>query len=189
MYKKLLKVNKKVKTPKDPKMKIPPLDPEGAAGVGFNQMMVAPKKGTFLPPKIYDNTFGMKSESLVDGSEFKAEFSKSKKQRLLEQTDELSGEASKLGYTPKVEVHDDKEVKIGLVFDNPAQMTIGGAANIGMEVKEPSIFKSAKTLKSMSEDSFDGGKPELKGEVPPIVDDPVTADTIENTSDNASDFI
>jgi len=68
-------------------------------------------------------------------------------------------------------------------------MTIGGAANLGMEIKEPSIFKSAKTLKSMSEDSFDGGKPELKGEVPPIIADPEEAETIEETSDDASAFI
>ena len=36
LFKKLLKINKKLKEPKDPKMKIPPLDPEGGAGVGFN---------------------------------------------------------------------------------------------------------------------------------------------------------
>ena len=69
-------------------MKIPPLEPEGAAGVGFNQKMVAPKTGTFLSPKLYDNTFGMVSESLVDGSKFKASFAKSKKQRLLEEKSE-----------------------------------------------------------------------------------------------------
>ena len=70
-----------------------------------------------------------------------------------------------------MEVHTEKEVKIALKFDDPSQMTIGGAANLGMAIKEPSIFKSAKTLKSMSEDSFEGGKPELTGEVPPIIDD------------------
>ena len=50
-------------------------------------------------------------------------------------------------------------------------MTVGGAAVLGMEIKEPSIFKNAKDLKSMSKESFEGGKPELKGEVPPIIDD------------------
>ena len=41
----------------------------------------------------------------------------------------------------------------------------------------------------MSEDSFAGGKPELKGEIPPIIDDPKTANTIESTSESASNFI
>jgi hypothetical protein len=31
-----MKKNKKLKPPQDPKMKIPPLDPEGGAGVNFN---------------------------------------------------------------------------------------------------------------------------------------------------------
>ena len=170
MFKKLLKLNKKLAKPKDPKMKIPPLDPEGAAGVGFNQKMVAPKAGTFLPPKLYDNTFGMSSVSKIDGTTFNADFKKSKKQRMLEGK-ETDGEAAKLGYTPKVVIHSATEVKIGLEFDNPQEVSIGGAADLGMEIKEPSIFKSAKTMKSMSEDSFDGGKPKLKGEVPPIVSD------------------
>ena len=68
-------------------------------------------------------------------------------------------------------------------------MTIGGAANLGMAIKEPSIFKSAKTLKSMSEDSFEGGKPELTGEVPPIIDDTEEAEQIADTSDSASELI
>ena len=150
--------------------------------------MVAPKEGTFLKPKLYSKTFGMKSVSLVDGSEFTADFGKSKDQRRLEET-EIEGEASKLGFTPKVEVHSEKEVKIALVFDDPTQMTIGGAANMGMEIKEPSIFKSSKTMKSMSEDSFEGGKPELTGEVPPIIADKEGAKNLEETSDNAGDFI
>jgi len=50
-------------------------------------------------------------------------------------------------------------------------MTVGGAAVLGMAIKEPSIFKNAKNLKAMNKDSFEGGKPELKGEVPPIIDD------------------
>ena len=58
-------------------MNIPPIEPEGAVGVAFNQNMVAPKEGTFLPPKLYDNTFGMSSVSLADGSKYEAEFAKS----------------------------------------------------------------------------------------------------------------
>ena len=47
-------------------------------------------------------------------------------------------------------------------------MSIGGAAKLGMDIKEPSLFKSAKDLTPMSKDSFDGGKPKLSGEVPPM---------------------
>ena len=48
-------------------------------------------------------------------------------------------------------------------------MTMGGVANIEIAVKEPSIFKSAVTLKQMELDSFKTGKPMLQGEVPPII--------------------
>ena len=110
------------------------------------------------------------------------------KQRLLEES-EVEGEASKLGYTPFVETHSSKEVKIGLVFDNPDVMAMGGASNLGMAIKEPSIFKSAKTMKSMSEDSFKGGKPELNGEVPPIVNDPKLAKSIDETADEGGEIV
>ena len=169
-------------------MSIPPIDPEGAVGVKFNQDMVAPKEGTFLSPKLYDNTFGMISVSLVDGSVFNAGFNKSRRQRILEEGS-IEGEADKLGYTPKVVTHSGKEVKIEIVFDDPKKMTMGGTADLGMEIKEPSIFKSAKTLSSMSKDSFEGGKPELQGELPPIIADPEEAVKIETTSEGAGDFM
>ena len=57
-------------------MKILPLDPEGSASIKFNENMMAPKYGITLPPKIYDNTFGLKSESLIDGTKFEGQFSK-----------------------------------------------------------------------------------------------------------------
>ena len=85
-------------------MKIPPLEPEGGAGVKFNQDMVAPKSGTFLSAKLYDNTFGMKSESLVDGSVFEGKFQQSERQRALEAVDKDS-EASKIGFTSFPQVH------------------------------------------------------------------------------------
>ena len=164
-----MEINPELEKPKDPKMKIPPLDPEGSAGVAFNQPMVAPKDGTFLSPKLYSNTFGLTSESLIDGTIFDADFSQSKRQRML--AEKPDGEASKLGFTPKVEIHSDVEVKIGLVFDDPSQMSIGGKAAVAIAIKEPSIFKNAKDLKPMSKNSFEGGNPELKGEVPPIIND------------------
>ena len=99
-------------------MSIPPIDPEGAVGVKFNQDMVAPKEGTFLSPKLYDNTFGMKCVSLIDGSVFSAGFNKSNKQRMLSEG-RIEGKADKLGFTPKVVTHSGKEVKIEIEFDDP----------------------------------------------------------------------
>lgn len=58
-----------------------------------------------------------------------------------------------------------------------------------MEIKEPTIFKSAKTLQSMTKDSFDGGLPQLKGEVPPIIVDKEEAEAIKDSSGDAGDFI
>ena len=58
-----------------------------------------------------------------------------------------------------------------------------------MDIKEPSIFKSEKTLKSMTEDSFEGGKPKLKGEEPPIINNPKQAKKIEDTSETAGEFV
>ena len=66
---------------------------------------------------------------------------------------------------------------------------MGGTADLGLEVKEPSIFKSAKTLSSMSKDSFEGGKPELNEELPPIIGDPEEAVQIETTSEGAGGFL
>jgi hypothetical protein len=37
MFKKLMKMNKELKAPDDPKLKIHPLDPGGSARVSFNQ--------------------------------------------------------------------------------------------------------------------------------------------------------
>ena len=169
-------------------MNIPPIDPKGAVAVNFNQEMMAPKQGTFLSPKLYDNTFSMTSVSLVDGSIFNASFNKSKSQRMLKEGS-IEGEADQLGFTPKVVTHSGKEIKIEIIFDDPKKMTMGGTANLGMEIKDSSIFKSAKTLISVSKDSFEGGKPELKGELPPIIDNPEEAVQIETTSEGAGDFL
>ena len=63
-------------------------------------------------------------------------------------------------------------MKIGIIFDNPNDvMTFSGVASFEMDVKEPSIFKSKKTLKAMDKNSFEGGKTSLQGEVPPIIKD------------------
>lgn len=76
-------------------MKFPPIEPDGKMGVGFNQDMIAPKTGTYLSPKLYDNTFGVAVTSKQDGTTFLGGFNKSKKQRLLEAND-LEGDQLKM---------------------------------------------------------------------------------------------
>ena len=52
---KVLKKNKNLKSPSDPKIKLSPLTPKGGVDVGFSQPMLAPKKGTKFNPKIYNS--------------------------------------------------------------------------------------------------------------------------------------
>ena len=173
---------------KDPQMKFPPIEPDGGMGVGFNQDMIAPKKGTKLNPKLYEATFGVSVTSKQDESTFTGKFTESKKQRMLA-AKELSGDQLKMQFTPYIDVHTKNDVKIKCEFDNPEQMTISGFAETSMEIKEPSIFKSATDLKAMSKDSFPGGEPKLDGAMPPIIDDPEKAEQLKEKSDGAADYI
>ena len=71
---------------------------------------------------MYDNTFGMTSESMTDESVFTAGFGKSKKSRMLKETDkdkEDESEVSKMAYTPKIKTHNSNEIKIAIEFDDP----------------------------------------------------------------------
>ena len=56
-------------------------------------------------------------------------------------------------------------------------------------MKEPSIFKSALTLKPMDMNSFKSGKPKMAGELPPIILNYEQAKRIEETANNASEYI
>lgn len=58
-----------------------------------------------------------------------------------------------------------------------------------MEIKEVSVFKNLKTLKALDSNSFDGGKPELGGGLPPIIADPEAAKELEETSEGAASSI
>ena len=69
-FRKILKMNKRIKPPSDPKIGISPLTPSGGVNVGFTQPMLAPKKGTLLRPKIYNNVMDIGVESENDSSIF-----------------------------------------------------------------------------------------------------------------------
>ena len=72
--------------------------------------------------------------------------------------------------------HTSAGIKILIVFDDPAQLTMGGEAGIIMSIKEVSIFKTKETMKSLSKDSFKGGVPEISGALPPVVADKAEAE-------------
>ena len=56
-------------------------------------------------------------------------------------------------------------------------------------MKEISVFKSKKTMKSLGPGSFAEGKPNLDGGLPPMVADIEAAKALEDTSENAADSI
>ena len=71
-----------------------------------------------------------------------------------------------MSFIPAVISHGPEKLTMNMTFADPAYMSIGGAANMGMIIKEVSLFKSAETLESMNKDSFDKGVPELAGGLP-----------------------
>ena len=61
-------------------------------------------------------------------------------------------------------------------------MSIGGVAEVTIEIKEPSVFKCVQTLKALEKNSFEEGEPKLVGDLPPLIDDIGTAEQIENNT-------
>lgn len=187
-FRKVLKKNRSVKPPPDPKIGISPLTPEGGVNVGFTEPMLAPKKGSTLQSKIYNNIMDIGVESQGDDSIFKGAFGQSKKMRLLAAA-EVEGDAAKMAFVPVISDHNSTGYAVNVEFDNPEALSIGGSAKLSMEIKEVSVFKTLKTLKPMDSKSFDAGKPELGGGLPPIIADPEAAKELEDTSEGAASTI
>ena len=66
--------------------------------------MIAPKSGTNLMSKLYNNLFQVEIESKNDGSKFQGVFGSTKKQRILSASN-IDGEASEFSFTPKITIH------------------------------------------------------------------------------------
>ena len=111
--------------------------------------MIAPKNGTTLQAKIYDKTFEASSESMVDESVFFAQFEERSNKRSLKENEDTN-ELQMIGFTPSVESHEPISIKIKLSFHKPEFMAYGGNAFLSLLVEEPSVFKSAKTLKPVN---------------------------------------
>ena len=180
--------NKALKPPPHPTIGVSPLTPEGGVDVKFTQEMLAPEKGTYLRPKIYNSVMDVGVSSKADGSGFKGGFGTSKKQRRLAAA-ELEGEAAKMAFVPVINEHNSTGYSVALEFDDPAALSIGGAAELDMEIKEVSVFKTKATLTAMDAASFESGKPEIGGGLPPIIADPEAAEELEATSESAADAI
>jgi hypothetical protein len=101
----------------------------------------------------------------------------------------IEGEAAQLTFVPIISDHNSTGYAVNVEFDNPSALSVGGTAELSMEIKEVSVFKTKATLKAMDTNSFDAGKPELGGGLPPIIDDPEEAKEIEETSESAADTI
>ena len=125
--KKVLKMNKSIKPPPEPNIRISPLLPDGGVNIGFSQDMLAPKKGTKLRSKIYNNFMDISLESKNDGSEFKGSFGSSKKQRMLAATD-VEGDARTMAFSPKINGHNSTGFSVKVEFDDPEAMSVGGSA-------------------------------------------------------------
>lgn len=69
---------------------------------------------------------------------------------------------------------------MGIEFDDPAQLSTKGQAELHMAIKEVTLFKTKATMQSLDTNTFKGGQPELGGGVPPVVADEVEAKQIED---------
>jgi len=64
-----------------------------------------------------------------------------------------------------------------------------GEASIEMKIKELSIFKTKETARSLTNEAFTDGKPEMNGMVPPIIADLVEAEDIRTKSVESSKLL
>ena len=53
-------------------------------------------------------------------------------------------------------------------FDNPKELGVGGKAMASLVIEEPSVIKTKKSLKPLSNNSFKEGEPKLEKEIPPM---------------------
>jgi len=81
-------------------MKVKPMDPDGNFKVDFSVPMMAPEAE--IDQKIYGAGFGFEVSSMHDESKFEGKFGSTKRERMLEATDD---EAAKLSFKPMVTEH------------------------------------------------------------------------------------
>jgi hypothetical protein len=160
------------------------MDPDGNFKVDFNVPMMAPKGE--IDQKIYGAGFGFGVGSMNDDSTFEGKFGSTKRERLLEASD---NDSAKFSFKPVVKEHTSEGIKIGIEFDNPDELSTTGNAEISMNIKEVSIFRTKADMTPLGKESFKDGVPELGGAVPPIITDKETATSVEETSEKAEEVL
>lgn len=75
----------------------------------FSEPTIAPKPGTKMSPKIYNNLLKFKVQSLTDDSEISGTFGSVKKNRLLAAS-EVDGEAAKYSFVPTITSHNETAI-------------------------------------------------------------------------------
>jgi hypothetical protein len=111
--------------------------------------MMAPKGE--IDQKIYGACFGFGVSSMNDDSTFEGKFGSTKRERLLEASD---NDSAKFSFKPVVKEHTSEGIKIGIEFDNPGELSTTGNAEISMVIKEVSIFRTLEDMTPLEKASF-----------------------------------
>ena len=92
-------------------------------------------------------------------------------------------------FDPRITSHDDGRVTIDINFEDKKKMSVGGQGEIVLHIREPTIFKSAENLDSVTEDSFENRQTKYEFTLPPIIDDPEAAARLAKQTEEAGDFM
>ena len=68
----------------------------------------------------------------------------------------IEEEADKMIFNPILNTHNSSNFLFDLEFEFSDKMSFGETASLIVEIKEPSVFKSLKTLKGLNEINFEG---------------------------------
>ena len=108
---------------------------------------------------------------------------------MLSNSTEVTGEAKKMQFTPRIEGHNSSGFSIAIDYDSPEEMSVGGAASFKIGLTEVGIFKSKDNLKPLTLDKFEEGKPDLGGALPPLISDLETAESFEENTSSITEWI
>ena len=73
----------------------------------------------------------------------------------------IEEEEDKMIFNPILNTHNSSNFLFDLEFEFADKMSFGETASLIVEIKEPSVFKSLKTLKGLNEINFEGPIPPL----------------------------
>jgi len=100
-----------------PKMRVKPMNPDGAYAIDFSVPMMAPDGE--INSNIYDAAFGFNVASLNTDDNVEGTFGESKRDRKLRSAGDCGASTNKLNFSPVVEEHTSAGIKIKIIFDCP----------------------------------------------------------------------